>query len=33
VKDVARFYNEYWVRPLPEETPAEAGVVEGGCYW
>lgn len=29
----ARFYNEYWSRPLPEETPAGVEVVEGGCYW
>lgn len=25
--------NEYWVRPLPSETPAGAGKVEGGTYW
>ena len=25
--------NEYWVRPLEEETPKNAGKVEGGCYW
>jgi len=28
-----KLYNEYWVRPLPEETPAQAKGVEGGCYW
>ncbi len=26
-------YNEAWVRPLEEETPAKARQVEGGCYW
>lgn len=26
-------YNEAWVRPQDEETPAAAGRVEGGCYW
>lgn len=26
-------YNEHWVRPLPEETPAAAKSVESGCYW
>lgn len=30
---MARLYNEYWVRPLAEETPATADKVEGGCYW
>lgn len=28
-----RLYNDAWVRPLPEEVPATAGRVEGGCYW
>ena len=27
------FYNEHWTRPLPEETPAQSGQVEEGCYW
>jgi hypothetical protein len=30
---VFQFYNKYWVRPLPEETPEGAKKVEGGCYW
>ena len=30
---VNKFYNEYWARPLPEETPARKNNVEGGCYW
>lgn len=30
---VNKFYNEYWVRPLPEETPIQNNKVEGGCYW
>ena len=30
---VKKFYNEYWVRPLPEETPIRKERVEGGCYW
>ena len=25
--------NEYWVRPLPEEKPEKAEMVEDGCYW
>jgi hypothetical protein len=29
----ALFINEHWVRPLPEETPANAHQVEKGCYW
>lgn len=31
--EVAKFMNEYWVRPLPEETPQAINSVEGGCYW
>ena len=30
---VNKFYNDYWVYPLPEETPKNAHKVEGGCYW
>lgn len=30
---VSKFYNEHWVRPLPEETPRQNKKVEGGCYW
>lgn len=25
--------NEYWIRPLPSETPERMAEVEGGCYW
>lgn len=32
-RPAARMYNEYWVRPAPEETPSSADKVEGGCYW
>ncbi len=31
--DITKFYNEYWVRPNIEETPASSTMVEGGCYW
>lgn len=27
------FMNEYWVRPEQSETPKNANLVEGGCYW
>jgi hypothetical protein len=27
------FINEYWTRPLPEETPETYKKVESGCYW
>lgn len=30
---VNQFYNEYWVRPSPSETPKDKNGVEGGCYW
>lgn len=26
-------YNEYWIRPLQEDTPNENKIIEGGCYW
>jgi len=26
-------FNEYWIRPLPEDRPANFENVEGGCYW
>jgi hypothetical protein len=29
----AALMNEFWVRPLPQETPAAAYSVDGGCYW
>jgi len=28
-----KLYNQYWVRPLPEETPQSANKVEGSTYW
>lgn len=28
-----KFYNEYWVRPLPEDVPNDILKVENGCYW
>lgn len=31
--EVSKFYNKYWVHPLPEETPENAGAVENSCYW
>jgi hypothetical protein len=27
------FMNEYWVRPGQSETPKNANMVEGACYW
>ena len=31
--ELQKLYNEHWIRPLPEETPAAYRIVEGGCYW
>jgi hypothetical protein len=31
--DIAPLFNQYWVRPSAEETPAGSESVEGGCYW
>lgn len=30
---ISRFYNEHWIRPLPEDTPLNNATIEGGCYW
>ena len=30
---ISGFFNEYWVRPLQEETPQTNKLVEEGCYW
>jgi hypothetical protein len=30
---LTRFFNEYWVRPLPQETPSKFRAVGGGAYW
>jgi hypothetical protein len=30
---VSKYYNEYWIRPSQEETPANNKIVEDGCYW
>ena len=30
---VCKFFNEYWIRPLSEETPQNNQKVENGCYW
>jgi len=30
---ISKLYNEYWIRPLAEETPSQAQEIEGACYW
>ena len=30
---ISKFWNEEWVWPSEEETPASANTIEGGCYW
>jgi hypothetical protein len=30
---ISKFWNDAWVYPSDEETPRNARVVEGGCYW
>lgn len=30
---ISKLYNDYWVRPDQSETPKNANIVEGGCYW
>jgi|ERR1035437_112659 hypothetical protein len=29
----AKYINEYWTKPLPEEVPQNFKKVENGCYW
>ena len=33
VPQISRLYNEWWVRPAPEERVAGADRVENACYW
>jgi hypothetical protein len=30
---IGKLWNEHWVWPSEEETPAGSSEVEGGCYW
>lgn len=30
---ISKFFNNAWVKPLPEEIPDYAYSIEGGCYW
>ncbi len=30
---ISRLYNEHWVRPAPEDIPADANKVDNGAYW
>ena len=30
---ISKFWNEYWVSPSEDETPAGCSAIEGGCYW
>ena len=30
---ISKLYNSNWVRPLEEEMPQNAKIVENGCYW
>lgn len=32
-KAISKLYNDYWVKPLVDETPEHNSLVEGGCYW
>lgn len=31
--EIAKFYNDYWVRPNENETVKNNGSIENGCYW
>ena len=30
---ISKYYNQSWQRPLPQDTPTGASIIEGGCYW
>lgn len=30
---ILKYFNQYWVRPMKEETPDGSNLIEGGCYW
>ena len=30
---ISKFWNEHWVSPSEDETPAGCSAIEGGCYW
>ena len=30
---ISKFHNEYWTRPLPEETPSNNAIIENAAYW
>lgn len=30
---ISKFYNDHWIKALPEETPNKKDDVEEGCYW
>ena len=30
---ILKYFNQYWVRPMKEETPNGSNLIEGGCYW
>ena len=30
---ISKFWNDAWVSPSQDETPNNADLVEGGCYW
>jgi len=29
----SKYYNDHWIRPLPEDTPSNNAIIENGCYW
>ena len=32
-RNISKFYNEFWIRPMKKETPEKSEKVEGGSYW
>jgi hypothetical protein len=33
IPEIRKHRNEYWIRPLKEDTPPKISLVENGCYW
>lgn len=33
IPEIKKLKNEFWIRPLQEDTPPNISLVENGCYW
>lgn len=33
IPEIKKLKNEFWIRPLQEDTPPNISLIENGCYW